>query len=210
MSTSTSVIGFELSVNQKEIWSLGGVHRYYNDLSIVVNGVLNSTKLRACVERILRRHEILSYRCMSNGGSFFPSQAFDHRMGFDFKEEDLRRQSIDTCKKTGFEFLSRRYNAEEDNGLRIYLGRTEEDKYILIVRIYSLWSDHYSCEIFFKELCLEYFHYEENITITEDIPYRNFSQWQNDLFVTPDEDGLQFWKGYELDFEGTTHSVWKV
>src|ERR1700753_2052555 len=78
MSHSAIKEGFELSVNQKELWrSVGDKEEYYNLFDIAIRGYLDINKLTLSIKNIIGRHEALRSGLMEQAGSSFPYQVIE-------------------------------------------------------------------------------------------------------------------------------------
>ncbi|MET4143087.1 amino acid adenylation domain-containing protein, partial [Pedobacter sp. UYP1] len=188
--------GYELSLNQKELWNSynENINHYYNQLIISIDGPLDEIKLLAATESIISRHEVLSSKCIFNQASIFPSQISFEDSKTDFFSSALLSGTISDVISESNKYLDFPYNPLSNEPVRFYLGKLYADKSFFVMRLYSLWGDSYSCDLFYKELYNEYFNLEQeenNIII-----YSNFSQWQNDLTNEPDEVAIEFWKNY--------------
>jgi amino acid adenylation domain-containing protein len=77
--------------------------------------------------------------------------------------------------------------------IRFYLRKTGGKEHQLIVRLYALWGDSFSCRLLFRELKQLYSHPDRKEPPGDLIEYRDFSKWQNDLLRDPDEEGIRYW-----------------
>ncbi|HTI07452.1 MAG TPA: amino acid adenylation domain-containing protein [Puia sp.] len=188
---------FEFSYNQKGIWSLGDIDRYYNQLVIRFDGRLDKLRLREALAILTKRHEVLSSGCWLSEDSTFPFQTSFENGEIHLQESGTLEDNVATVIQQANEYLSSPYDPSTHRPVRFYLGRLEGEKYLFFIRLFSLWGDSYSCALLVRELCQVYFKIQPGFAEDNFIGYRNFSQWQNDLQNEPDEEGIDFWDKYK-------------
>ena len=195
MNGANTAMGFELSVNQKKLWTLGELHNYHNEFVVEIKGPVDPGGLRAAIVRVVQRHEVLRSRCLANPGSIFPLQTAGDGENLHFMEFIAVPESVEEIRRRANAFLGGRYDAYADEPIRFFLAHGVDGKHYLFVRLYAFWGDGESCRIFIRELNAEY---SGEAAAEEDqlIEYRNFSQWQNELAGDSDKKGLRFWNSY--------------
>ena len=194
MSILSATVGFELSVNQKALWDEcrnRDISQFYNQIVIGINGPLQTEKLVAALRAVIRRHEVLSYVCVNNDQSVYPFQAPASSVEVEIAEGKGRVKDIGEAISGAIEHFDRPYDPFKDLPVRFFLCDTDELRHFLVVRIFSLWADSFSCDAFCRDLGERYLGVAEE---KEMIEYRNFSKWQNELFGEPDEEGKIFWE----------------
>lgn len=197
MNDNKKIIGFELSYNQKLIWSSANLHNYYNQAELVISGTLDRNRLAGSIAATIKKHEILSSKCYITDSSVFPAQAVHTGNAADFYENNGSGKKRDEIIELANTWLNRSYDPATDEPVRFYLVKCSDEEYLLFIRLYSLWSDCYSCHLFVKELFNEYHAIAAGDEHADLIEYKNFSQWQNNLLQEPDEEAQHFWKNYK-------------
>jgi amino acid adenylation domain-containing protein/non-ribosomal peptide synthase protein (TIGR01720 family) len=203
MNSLNTSVGFEFSINQKEIWNLSNINNYFNQMIITVEGQLDKKKLIESINSIIKKHEVLSSKCLVTDNSIFPFQISFKEAEIDFHESDSKENEFSKIIEHGNEYLSVPYDPSLNEPIRFFLRKISDRKHLLMVRIYALWGDSYSSIFFYKELCREYFNIEQEHVAKDTVEYRNFSQWQNDLVNEPDQEALRFWENYNCFLQVT-------
>jgi amino acid adenylation domain-containing protein/non-ribosomal peptide synthase protein (TIGR01720 family) len=180
MKTLTKPAGFELSVIQKELWSSGNAAELYSQLTIELGSVIDKERLARAIGTVVQKNDVLRSRLLASEDSIFPFQ-------FTVEEVDINLESD----------LDAVYDPQQDDPIRFDLTTAADGKHLLVVRLYALWGDNYSCMLFCRDLCNEYAALQQE-SAEDVIEYKNFSKWQNDLVNEPDAEAAAFWKTQEL------------
>ncbi len=196
LDTST---GFELSVNQKEMWAFSRhIGNYYSQMVIQISGPLLFEKLLGSIEIVIKQQEILSYKCYKERDSAFPFQISDGN-----REPDIQRLLMETddwekiAEQAG-EFLMRPYDPGKNQPVRFFCAECKGNISFLFIKLYAFWADNYSCHLFYQALCREYFRGAGRQEKPDIIEYSNFSKWQNELIGNSEDEGNDFWRKYNF------------
>jgi amino acid adenylation domain-containing protein len=196
-----NAVGFELSTNQKELWTTSGnMSGYYSQIMVEILGSVDKERLVQSLNAVVERHDILSSRCMASSDSLFPLQTSWKAQNIDFHESMVEGKDIAGIIRQANEFLNLSYDPFVNSPLRLYRASGYGNKSFLFIRLYALWGDTYSCIQLCREIIGEYIGMGASIH-DEQVKYQNFSQWQNDLAADPDEEGLKFWDKYQCPAE---------
>jgi amino acid adenylation domain-containing protein/non-ribosomal peptide synthase protein (TIGR01720 family) len=194
MDSFSASAPFEFSTNQKELWNcIDNVNNFYNQITIDIAGSLDKRRLLECIQILVKKNDVLSSKCFLRNDSVFPSQGLSGETGVDLFESDAKEEEPDTIVDQANRFLNRPYDPFVDKPVRFYLGRINDLRHLLFIRLYSLWGDSYSSKLLYRQLCAEYFNVREDRDVIE---HKIFAKWQNDLVNDPDEEGARFWKNY--------------
>ncbi|MGX5687250.1 amino acid adenylation domain-containing protein [Chryseobacterium cucumeris] len=195
---NSNIEGYELSENQKNLWSLGNSEQYFNQIKIELKLDIEKNTLLQYIEKVVNKNEILHYKMILSNGFTYPIQidSVDHII--EWVEVDLNSDYTDLQLDEKFNY---NYDPLNNQPLR-FCFVTESDKIKFIyIRFYSLWSDSYSpflfCEYLLDEIKAN--GNEESASV-EKIEYSGFSSWQNELIREPEAEAVDFWKNYAADY----------
>src|SRR5213596_829939 len=85
-----STAGFQLSPQQKHLWSLPGGPRMSAQLALSLEGSVDVGRLKHALQNIVKRHEILRTTFQRNSGMKFPLQVVNDGIAFHWSPLDLR------------------------------------------------------------------------------------------------------------------------
>ncbi len=227
---------YEVSYTQRRLYILDQVSDNKVAYNIFYGGFLKGTidqaVLKASVDRLVRRHEILrtGFHLLDSG---LYQQITPFRPGLcDPTFIDL---SSDSDSNEATEALISRENGytfdlAKTPLLRLVVAKTSEHRSLVLITMHHIISDQWSGEIFFRELIRSYQHLLAG-SIEEEQPlriqYKDFSWWQNRMLEKNDSDvHRKYWLGQlsgqlpllEIpadyprpmvkQYNGSTHSEW--
>lgn len=180
MDTLNTAIGYALSVTQQEVWKMiTDINDHYSQIVLHCRNGFDKQRLTAALQTVLQRHEILTFRVQYDGSSAYPFQT-------PAASDDLHLYESDAGN----------YDPEVQPPVRVYLTPLSDGGHMLVVRLYALWADSYSCGLFYRELCNAYGGGIQQAGEEDIIEYRNFAQWQHELIDQQDSEAAGFWAAF--------------
>ncbi|KQB41358.1 non-ribosomal peptide synthetase [Flavobacterium aquidurense] len=205
MGINSNIEGYELSENQKNLWGLGNIGQYFNQIKIELKFDIAQDKLLQYIEKVVSKNEILHYKMMLSNGFTYPIQIDAADTKTEWSEIDLDANYTDA---TLDEKLNYTYDPLNNQPLRFCFAKESGKIKFIYIRFYSLWSDSYSpllfCEYLLDEINAQNNPENKEDTQTEKIEYSGFSSWQNELISEPEPEAVDFWKNYAADFGNKT------
>src|SRR5215469_6635191 len=202
------LLGFWLSPQQKFVWrvlqeSLQGSSR--SACLVSIQGHVEPEKIRASVQQIMARHEILHSVFRRETGLKTPVQVVLESEsileGKAWEQLDLsqltegeREAQLEKLWKTE---STRPVTTAEEPGLRAVLAQRSKEDFALILAVHPLCADAQSLPVLVRELGI--FYCDRGAELTDALRYVQFTQWQADLLDSSDEDaqkGKAFWSRY--------------
>jgi len=198
MDHSSTSVGYELSISQKDLWSQHNPPAVcYNQIVIRIKGSLDRSGLKSALLALIAKHEALAFRCSMNAGSLFPWQCPTGAAEMDWLDGTEETGLYTKAEEAAYASLDRPYDPTADSPLRMYLTSISRHEHYLFIRLYALWGDTYSLFLLFGQLYERYRDAADDTASQGIIEYHNFSQWQNDLQQDPAEEGNRFWAHYK-------------
>jgi len=199
--------GFRLSPQQKHVWLLQQFDHspaYRVQCAILIEGNLNTKVLKAALENVVNRHEILrtTFRCLPE--MTIPLQVITdtsllsvheyNLSGWEPQEQDARVEALfHQARRLTFDL-------EKDPLLYISLVNLSPHKHILLVSLPALCADTATLKNLVREISRCYtasLHREE--LSEKPMQYVDFSEWQNELLEAQNtEIGREYWRKQEL------------
>ncbi len=198
--------GFQLSPQQKHLWQLQQTDSfpYRVQCAILIEGNLDIINLKAALEQVINRYEILrtTYRYLP--GMNIPLQVIAEQdmswsQNYDFKNDTFEEQKA-KLKILFNQFNQQEFNLEQGPVLQSCLITLSSLKYILFISLPALCADTATTKNLLKDLSKSYAaicHQEE--FSNEPLQYADLAAWQNELIAGEDtEAGKNYWR--EQDF----------
>ncbi|MBW4649606.1 MAG: AMP-binding protein [Kastovskya adunca ATA6-11-RM4] len=193
--------GFQLSPQQKRLWSLQRDSlAYQTQGAILIEGNLNPEVLKIALQNVINRHEILRTTFQRKPGIKAPLQVVAdssilccrdiNLSGLDSKQQEFKIEEIlqeERQQELNF----------EQTLLRFYLLILSAQKHILLISLPAICADGKTLKNLVVEISQSYtasLQGEELSDEDEVVQYVQFSEWQNQLLE--DEDGLagkEYW-----------------
>jgi amino acid adenylation domain-containing protein len=165
-----------------------------------LRGQLNTPALRAAIEGLVARHEILRTRFLAEDGT--PVQIISPVQPVPLRELDLssepdpRRQRALEQRLT--EEYSRPFNLAEDLMMRAAVFRLAPEDHVLAVTLHHIASDLLSSELLFRELGVRYEAAARGQPVelpSLSIQYGDYAAWEREWLNGPGpEPHLAYWK----------------
>ncbi|MBD1879524.1 non-ribosomal peptide synthetase [Coleofasciculus sp. FACHB-T130] len=194
--------GFQISPQQKRLWGLqqlNSLQAYQAKCYLSIEGVLNVEMLKASLQKIVNRHEILRthFRCLP--GMTIPLQVISDSSPINWQSIDLSSSNIQEQKKqleALFNKISNEHcNFEQDSLLHLSLITLSEQKHILLINLPGLCADAATLQHLAKEISRTYAACCLGTELDDEImQYADISEWQNELLEGEDtEAGRNYW-----------------
>ncbi|MBD1896807.1 non-ribosomal peptide synthetase [Coleofasciculus sp. FACHB-129] len=197
-----TIQGFQISPQQKRLWGLqqlDSLQAYQAKCYLSIEGVLNVEMLKASLQKIVNRHEILRthFRCLP--GMTIPLQVISDSSPINWQSIDLSSSNIQEQKKqleALFNKISNEHcNFEQDSLLHLSLITLSEQKHILLINLPGLCADAATLQHLAKEISRTYAACCLGTELDDEImQYADISEWQNELLEGEDtEAGRNYW-----------------
>ena len=177
---------YRVSPQQEQLWAEepeGPKGRI--QAAIGLEGTLEPSALRAALEHLVLRHEILRTTFVRHPGIRVPLQAINDSLALRWETIDLR--SIDEPgQTTGLatamgEEISRPLDFEHGPLVQALLAETGETTHTLVLTLPSLYADHATVEVLLGELVA---FVADGSVAGEPLQYADFSEWQHEQIST--------------------------
>ncbi|HEY9666645.1 MAG TPA: condensation domain-containing protein, partial [Coleofasciculaceae cyanobacterium] len=195
--------GFQLSPQQKRLWSLQQDSlAYQTQGAILIEGNLDPEILKVALQNVINRHEILRTTFRRKPGIKAPLQVVADSSvlscrditlnGLDTKQQECKIEEIlQKERQQAFDF-------EETSLLRSCLLTLSAQKHILLISLPAICADGKTLKNLVEEISQYYTASLQGETLPDEdeiVQYVQFSEWQNQLLE--DEDGLagkEYWE----------------
>lgn len=204
MNMQQDLEGFRLSPQQRHLWQLqrlDGSSAYRADGEMAIAGLLQVERLKAAVQQVVERHEILHTRFQSLPGLALPVQVI----------ADCTVEWRDDCELSGFaaseqtgqleavrsQFSQPAIDVAQVPVLRLQLIRQAGDRYRLLMQLPALCADSRTLKNLVQHISQTYAALTQNLPLPESAPlqYADLAEWQHDLLESADtEAGRTYWQ----------------
>jgi amino acid adenylation domain-containing protein len=200
------VEGYELSPQQKRVWSLGDTgSAYRSQCAVTVGGVLDAAAVAAAVAKVVARHEILRTTLARQPELTFPFQVISAGGSPPLRQLDLCDCPPPEQEPRVVELLreerERPFDLEAGPLFSLCLVKLATETHLLAFTLHSLCADAQSL----RNLAAEVLHFispgggESVDEADELLQYADFAQWQNELLAGESaEKGCAFWATQNL------------
>ncbi|HJP91753.1 MAG TPA: amino acid adenylation domain-containing protein [Pyrinomonadaceae bacterium] len=195
--------GFQLSPQQKHLWSLcgrDGATIYRSQCVVRIEGPLNKRILRQAIDDVVRRHEILRTSFRSLPGMDVPLQVINPTpavtiIELDLQEIDASRQSaeLDALLEKA---TSRIADCEQKKLFHVDLICLSPERHVLQITLPALCADAVGLDRLVGSIAQAYAALmNEDEQTEEPVQYADLSEWQNELLESEDtRAGREFWR----------------
>ncbi|MEP0883302.1 amino acid adenylation domain-containing protein [Trichocoleus sp. ST-U3] len=195
--------GFQISPQQKRLWGLqqlDSLQAYQVKCFLSIEGVLNVEILKASLQKIVNRYEILRthFRCLP--GMTIPLQVISDSSTINWQSIDLSSSNIQEQKnrlEALFNKISNEHcNFERDSLLHLSFITLSEQKHILLINLPALCADAATLQHLAEEISCTYAACCLGTELDDEImQYADISEWQNELLEGEDtEVGRNYWQ----------------
>jgi amino acid adenylation domain-containing protein/FkbM family methyltransferase len=204
---SDVVEGFRLSPQQKHLWLLQqGSPAYRAQCAILLKGALHPESLQKALSKIVARHEILRTTYRRLPGMAFPLQVVAEAGEPSWRSIDLRECEAQKQKAEIEELLlqERRRPVDFEQGplVRASLLALSADEHVLLISLPALCADVRTLRNIVQEISQFYAEVAKAGEASEEpLQYVRFSEWQNELLETGDENaerGKAYWRKQDI------------
>ena len=201
------VEGFQLSPQQKHLWSLCGDDRatvYRSRCGVRLGGRLEKRALLEAVESVVRRHEILRTSFQRLPGMDVPLQIINEPAAVTIVETDLGGMEApeqDAELEALFERAGRRpADFGQESLLHLSLIRLSPDSHVLLVSMPALCADAVGLKQLAHAFGRAYAACLDGAELlAEPVQYADLSEWQNELLTSEDTKAArEFWRRQDL------------
>jgi amino acid adenylation domain-containing protein len=195
---------FPLSMNQEHLWRLDqiipGTHFFNIPYIFRLSGNLNVGALEQALREVVRRHEAL--RTVFDVVCGQPMQVVYEVTNVHLTCHDLRSMETDLISGRAAALIleEREYPFQLATGplFRVTLVRLTETESLLLITIHHIVSDHWSMQIFSRELALIYEHIVRGKPLAFTKPalqFADYVHWERRMLATGSLDKiLGFWR----------------
>src|ERR1041385_4094010 len=180
--------GYRLSPQQRHLWmllQLGWSVAYQTKCVVGIKGPLDKRRLKAALENVIARHEILRTTFQSLPGMTIPMQVIRETADLSWREDDLGA----TPDEQPFDF-------EEGPLLRIRLIKQANDDYVMTAHLPAICADATGLRNLVSEISSSYAALVRDNGIPQ---YADLAQWQNDLIESEEtRAGRDYWRQRNL------------
>lgn len=199
--TMPTVQGFRLSPQQRRLWFLDERESALRArCAVMVTGDLAAEELRAALERVVARHEILRTVFHRTAGMRIPVQVVLERGGVAWQQLDRRGLSPEEQEAELAALFSREgeqvFDAASGPSVRASLVDLSPGRRALVFSLPALCADTLTLRNLVREMAWSVAGGEEP---AEPVQYLQFSEWQNDLLEEEAEsEGAEHWRRFDL------------
>ncbi|HEU5132089.1 MAG TPA: amino acid adenylation domain-containing protein, partial [Pyrinomonadaceae bacterium] len=189
--------GYRMSPQQQRIWQLLtaendgarlATNAYRSQCAVLLEGELNTVRLRSAIEAVVQRHEILRTVFQQLPGMAQPLQVIHERAALRFREEDLS----DSLTEIFTDQLGAEVDLAVGPTVDVRLIKESDTRHHLVISIPALCADQRSLVNFVEELSERYAHVDQEQD--EPTQYVQFAEWHNELIKADgDVEAKEFW-----------------
>ncbi|XOV80919.1 MAG: amino acid adenylation domain-containing protein [Aestuariibacter sp.] len=184
-----------LSLEQEQIWladMVAGKHSAYNmPAYLILPQNMDINRLELAINEILKRHTILRTRYHTQNGEVQQSIVPFQPLELPTKRID----SFETLQQIDWvqHFLTQPFDLANENSIRCQLLVDDYQNKTLLIVLHHIATDAKSVGILLEQI----FHYYQNtntVSITDDLQYLHFSQWQVPYINARQSSLLSYWQ----------------
>ena len=198
--------GFRLSPQQKHLWGLQQENQilpYQSWCTILIEGNLDIEALKAALQSVIDRHEILRTTFRRLPDMTIPLQVINDSSLPPIHQRDLR-DLAPSAQAAEIEVIFQQMSQlpfDLDRGpiLQLSLVVQSQNKHLLILGLPALCADRVAIENLLREISCYYGGQSSSELDSEPMQYADFSEWQNELLEAEDtEIGRKHWNQQDL------------
>ncbi|HEX3185012.1 MAG TPA: condensation domain-containing protein, partial [Pyrinomonadaceae bacterium] len=196
MVSQIQIEGYRLSPQQLHLWLLQQQNSdaYRSQCIVRLEGELNVDALRAALQRVVQRHDILRTSFMRTPGIKFPVQVISAEtrpapIELTFEERSLSESDIEQLVD---EAKPPAAKSEIDPVIRASVYSVATRTHFLVLSVPALYADSRSLVNLVREIANSY---TESSSGSEVVQYLQFSEWQNEIINDEEaEVGKSYWR----------------
>ncbi|MDR5776819.1 MULTISPECIES: non-ribosomal peptide synthetase [unclassified Caballeronia] len=177
------------------MWQLSPASSAYHVAGgLWLNGAVNASALRASVEAIVARHEVLRTRFIADEAGQV-EQWIDAHAALDWQEATLAASEIDDAARA---LANRPFDLAQGPLLRAALYHGQEGRSLFVLAMHHIVSDGWSVRVLLEELVAHYRAAVLNEPLTLpalDVQYADYAAWQREWLDAGERDKqLVYWR----------------
>ena len=191
MTNTSAIEGFQLSAQQLRLWQLqasGRSPKYHTSFSIEIGGAVDVDRLRAAVEAVVSRHEILRTTFQRLPDMAIPVQVISETPSFEFTCEEVLGNGHPADSAPTFDLA-------KGPLIKACLRRIEPARHCLTITLPSLCGDALTAGLLAGEIARAY----QGLSSAEDpaaqvMQYADYAAWQLEAAAGSESDqARRFW-----------------
>ncbi len=192
--------GYELSPQQKLLFAQGKEMATVR-IAISLDGIFDSGKIRAALQSLIQRHEILRTTFQRRSGMKFPFQVVNGAARFNWEETDLTAVPEDEQQSRISRFISNSSQVDIEKGPMVHshLLKLATGRRALALTFSALCVDDASL----NQLIAEFRTLYVGEALSDDaLQYADYSEWQSEFLANRDDESRRaadFWAQTEFD-----------
>jgi amino acid adenylation domain-containing protein len=196
---SPGTAGFQLSPQQRHLWSLQQDQQFFSQVAVLLEGKLDQQKLHAALMKVFHRHEILRTVFQRNPGMKFPFQVVDANATFSCFRSALSEEASEESQLQ--DALDAQAEADLLDGIAFNVALIDgsADRHFVLFTLPALCGDAATLGNLVSEL--QEFYASPTSPADDPLQYADYSEWQNELLQKNDEEstaGKAFWNKHDL------------
>ncbi|GAB4190120.1 MAG: hypothetical protein Fur006_31930 [Coleofasciculaceae cyanobacterium] len=194
-----SIEGFRLSPQQKRLWQLqeAGNHQPYRaHCAVLIEGNLKPEILKAALQDVINRHEILRTTFRVLEGMNIPLQVIgDRSVSQSLQLNFLEEQSINVDLRFQ-EVIKQPFPWKNSVDLEVSIVTLPQEKAVLFIGLPALLADRVTLNNLVCEISRSYGACLQNEKLSDEpLQYADIAEWQNELFEGEEaEIAREYWK----------------
>src|SRR5665213_2773173 len=197
--TMTETVGFRLSPQQEQLLSTAGTAPATAQCAFTLDGPVDVGRLRAALDKVVTRHEILRTTFVQPAGMRTPQQVIgaESAAAWSLDQEPSSATPIDddeALQELMASAAQRELDLERGPLLRALLIGSGEETAVLLLTVCAVCADATSLLLLANELCDSY---RGAGSPQEPLQYADYAEWRHELIGGEDpetQDGLAFWR----------------
>jgi amino acid adenylation domain-containing protein len=196
--TKTEAAGFRLSPQQQQLL-VTGESPGTTQCAVILDGPVDISRLRAALDGVVARHEILRTTFVQPAGMRTPQQIIGEPSAPAWSLEELPSAAEEIGDGDALEELmareaERELDLERGPLVRVLVAGGAEESALLLLTVCAACADSASLLLALTELCASYGGKE---LAEEPVQYADYAEWRHELIADEEsqvQDGLAFWR----------------
>jgi amino acid adenylation domain-containing protein len=196
--TKTEAAGFRLSPQQQQLLVTGGAPGA-TQCAVRLDGPVDVDRMRAALDGVVARHEILRTTFVQPAGMRTPQQIIGEQSAPAWALEELPSGAAEIDDATLEELMAQEaahvLDLKQGPLVRVLLaGGAEESSLLLLLTVCAACADSASLLLALTELCESY---GGKAASEEPLQYADYAEWRHELIADEEsqvQDGLAFWR----------------
>lgn len=200
-----TINGFRLSPHQKRLWLLQqDSSAYMTQCSILIEGNLQVEVLKAGIDKIVNRHEILRTSFSRLPGVKNPVMVVLDSSFPSWRDIDLSDfpalEQLSKIENIFQEMRHQKFDLEHDSILQFYLLKLSRSKQIIVVSLPTICADTWTIKNLVKEISNSYLNFPQHEELDDKVAqFLQVSEWQNQLIADENaESANEYWHKQKL------------